>query len=124
MIITTTMLWEAIQEQRKMLETLIEIVGTKTIKNQVANLSLNQASIILRKSSETIKSEVERGRLNAYIDRTGKNPKYKFSLNDILEYQSEKQTAKLKIKNFDLENVPDPKQIFRDIQIKMGIIGG
>lgn len=90
-IITTAekIILDKIESLEKKINELLE----KQIAASIEEISLNKASRLLHRSSEFLKNEVRSGRLRAVVYK-GKNKekKYKFRLNDIIEYQNKRAT--------------------------------
>lgn len=80
MIITTTMLWEAIQEQRKMLEKILK----KDMSNDFEEVALWRACKGLHLGQKTVIDLITRGELKARIDENGR---YRIRLADIRAFQ-------------------------------------
>jgi len=88
MKITSEMIWEELQSQKKMLERLIR----KEEEFSIEELSLNKVVKLLRLNPHTIIAQVKKGNLKArtYKDNQ-KRKRYRFRIADIREFQENSQ---------------------------------
>ena len=84
MLVTSQMIWDELQEQKRILMRILD----KEVQFSIEEISLNKASKLLHLGSKRIIEEVERGNLSAiiYYDKTGKK-RYRFRIADIREFQ-------------------------------------
>ncbi len=84
MLVTSQMIWDELQEQKRLLRKILD----REIQFSIEEISLNKASKLLHLGSKRIIEEVEKGNLNAiiYYDKTGKK-RYRFRIADIREFQ-------------------------------------
>jgi len=84
MVVTQSMIWEELQEQKKLIKQLLE----KGFENSIEEISLYKASKKLHMSQETIIDLVKSGKLEArtYKDNARKT-RFRFKVADIHKFQ-------------------------------------
>jgi hypothetical protein len=84
MLVTQQMIWDELIEQRKILTQLID----REAQHSIEEVSLNKASKLLKRGSESVIEDVKNGNLKArtYTDKN-QNTRYRFRLADIRKFQ-------------------------------------
>lgn len=86
MVITQSMIWEELQEQKRMLK---QILQKEVMENSIEEISLNKAARLLHLGPDKVLQFVKQGKLKArtYKDSTTKKTRYRFRVFDIKEFQ-------------------------------------
>ena len=110
MIVTSEMLWNELQEQKKLIKKLLE----KEAENSIEEISLSKAAKKLHLSSNTVIDLVKKGQLEArtYKDRKRKT-RYRFKVSAIHNFQKETKYDHVSIHAEEFESAEDmAKRIF------------
>lgn len=104
MLITTEMLWNEVQETKRLLKHLVE----RDEQYSIDEISLYRATKILKLGRETIISEVKKGNLTAqtYRDKT-KKIRYRFRLADIRTFQKTREFNPVNYDTVEVERSED-----------------
>lgn len=102
MLVTSQMIWEELQEQKKLIMKIIN----KEAQFSIEEVSLAKAAKLLRIGQETVLKEVQRGNLKArvYRDNTRKK-RYRFRLADIREFQETEKYDHVSLDEVEVESI-------------------
>lgn len=104
MVVTQSMIWEELQEQKRLIKQLLE----REVENSIEEISLYKASKKLHLSQDTIVDLVKKGKLEArtYKD-SNKKTRYRFKISDIHKFQKESKYDHISLHSEDFETAEE-----------------